>query len=263
MGVIDGKNAAVGSESTVWGWKITHSGNLVPIVASNTSGGALRDAGNKDWVGYYDLFNHTPANFPGDSVAGTFSLDGTHGYAGTARIAKIEWEWDLEQGGYIQSRVSFGANGTLTSGPAAASDDTVPAIYPVQGLMVKLHGVQQGHCHYMRLIIERNCRRYCDAEADGQFLRTEGDRIDAIAMWGVYEDNPAAHPVVGNLAVVAMYVDDTTYWELTWMRIEQVEQVLDRENKRPVGAVVTASFTAHNGTSVGTIKNPAGATKWP
>lgn len=263
MGVIDGKLAAVNGERTIWGWKVKHQGNLVPIVASGGGAGAIRDDGNKDWLGFYDLYNHTPANFPGDSVTFTGSADGVFGCTGTSRIMKTDWEWDLEEGGYIHSRVSFGANGALTSGAAVASDATVPTIYPVKGLKVELHGNQVANAHYMRLIIQRNCRRYCTAEANGQYLRTEGDRVDAVAMWGVYENNPGVHPAVGTLQVVRMYVDATTYWEVTWMRIEDVDVVLDRESKKPVGAIITASFTAHNGTTAGTIKNPAGSTVWP
>jgi len=268
MGIIYGKDAAIsvaGSvEPTVNGWEIEYDGNLVPYVASNTQGGTGRNMGNIDWKGWYRQYGHTPLVFPGDSFAGVFSEDGTNGAAGTARCASTDWEWNLDRGGYIVSRTRFGANGVLTPGAAAAADSATPQPNNVKGLYVALDGVQQDNVHRMRLYIGQKLRRYVVAESDGQWKRTASD-LDAQGMWQVFEDDPANFPTLHARHVVRFYVTSTTYWELTWMRIESVKPFgVDRNDTRnPIGATIMASFTGFNGTTAGTIKNPASSTKWP
>lgn len=268
MGVIYGKDAAVSAdgsvEPTINGWQIDYQGNLVPYVASNTQGGTGRNAGNIDWTGWYRQYGHTPLVIPGDSFDGIFSVDGTNGALGTARCLSTDWQWDLEQGGYIISRTTFGANGVLSLGAAAAADSATPTPSNVKGLYVALDGTQQANVDRMQLSMQRQCRRYCSAECDGQFYRTSGD-LDVVGRWRVLEDDPAEFPTIQARHVVRFYVTSSTYWEMTWMRIESVEPFgVDRQNKRdPVGAVITATFTGFDGTSAGTIKNPGGFTKWP
>lgn len=202
--------------------------------------------------------------FPGDSFAGIFSIDGTNGVSGTARCESTVWTWDLEAGGYIVAQTSFGANGVLTPGAAAVTDSSTPQPSLVKGLYVALDGVQQSNVRRMRLLARRKLRRYCVAENDGQYKRTSSD-LDMVGMWQVLEDNPANWPTIQARHIVRFMVTSSTYWEMTWMRIESVEPFgVDRyDTENPVGATITASFTGFNGTTAGTIKNPAGTTKWP
>lgn len=268
MGIIYGKDAAIsvgGSvEPTVHGWEIRYSGNLSPYVASNTQGGTGRDGGNIDWVGWYKQYGTTPLVFPGDSFAGIFSTDGTLGVSGTARCESTSWSWDLEAGNYIVARTTFGANGVLALAGGVAVDSATPQPSLVKGLYVALDGVQQDNVRRMQLSARRPLRRYCVAESDGQFKRTSAD-LDMVGRWQVLEDDPSNFPTIQARHVVRFYVSSTTYWEMTWMRIENVEPFgVDREDTRnPIGATITASFTGFNGTTAGTIKNPATSTVWP
>jgi len=81
----------------------------------------------------------------------------------------------------------------------------------------------------------------------------------------VFEDDPSNYPTIQAMHAVRFYVSSTTYWEITWMRIESVEPFgVDRTDTRnPIGATITASFTGFSGTQSGTVKNPAGSTVWP
>jgi hypothetical protein len=270
MGVIDGKNAAVNGQKTVFGWKITYDGNEADYVASNTEGGVGRVTGNRDWVGYFDSYGQTatpyaPTVFPGDS----FSFDGTtetsKGATGTARCTRLVATWDTRVGRYITYRTFFGANGALTIGVATATDTTEPSPQHVKGLSVDLGAVQEDEVNFMRLVFTSGSRRYCTAECNGQYKRTAGDRMDVEAVWRVYEDTPANLPTIDSRHVAKFYVTAAQYWQITWLQIDQVDDLgVDRENKNePVFAQITGRFTSHDGTSTGSIVDPAAATKWP
>lgn len=265
MGIYDGELAAVTGEPTIFAWHVDHKGNLSPYTASNTDGGVGRDAGNNDWTGWYQAYVHTPAVFPGDSFTFEGSIDGTNGVSGTARCTDITWEWDLRKGDYIVSRVGFAAAGALTLGAVAVTDAAEPDPTWVGSLPFHLNGVQQGHVNFMRLMIRKNCKRYCDAEAAGHYLWTPGDKIDVTGMWRVYEDDPAAFPAVDSRHVARFYVSATTYWQITWLMIDEVDEIgVDRkQDNEPVGAVITGKFTANDGTTAGSIVNPDTTTKWP
>ena len=269
MSIIYGKSLAVkvGStvESTVDGWEIDHQGNLVPYVSGNTDGGTGREGGNKDWTGLYRKYGAIPEAFPGDSFAGIFSTEGTLGYYGTARCLRVVWDWDVDAGGYIESRVSFGANGVLTRGAAVAVDASFPAPVNVKGLSLKLDGTQQTNVRRMRMVAQIKPRKYCVAESDGQYFRTDGE-LDMLAMWQVLEDDPTAFPELHATHVVQIMTASTpTYWTITWMRIEAVEPfgVDRRKTDVPVGATIIASFDCSSSTSLGSVVSPAGVTKWP
>lgn len=268
LGIVYGKDAAISvdgaAEPTVDGWLINYTGNLVPYVASNTQGGTGRKCGNIDWEGWYRQYGTTPLAFPGQSFAGIFSTDGTLGVSGTARCESTDWYWDLDAGGYIIARTTFGANGALSLAGGVAVDSATPNPSCVKGLYVALDGVQQDNVHKMRLRASRDLRRYVTAENDGQYMRTSGD-LDMVGQWQVFEDDPSNYPTIQAMHAVRFYVSSTTYWEITWMRIESVEPFgVDRTDTRnPIGATITASFTGFSGTQAGTVKNPAGSTVWP
>jgi hypothetical protein len=269
MGVDGGKLMAVDGEKTVYGWKIKYDGNLADYVASNTQGGAGRKSGNKDWIGYYDMYSdqdtpYAAIRFPGDSFTLKATTTTAKGFEGTARCTRLVCTWDVENGRYIHYRVYFGANGALTVGATAATDVTTPCPQNAKGMYVALDDTQEDQCHYMRLDMRQNCKRYCSAEANGQYLRTAGDRMDVEGVWRVYEDTPANLPVMHAMHVVKFYVDGSNTWAITWMRIDGIEAGIDRENDRvPTTTEITARFNAHNGTTIGSIVNPASATKWP
>lgn len=269
MGIIYGKDAAVkiGSnvESTVDGWMIEYDGNLSPYVASNTQGGTGREGGNKDWTGWYRRLGAIPLVFAGDSFTGIWSVDGTNGVTGIARCERIQWGWDTEAGDYIDARIEFGANGSLVLGAAAAADSATPNPTNVKGLSIWLDGVKQSEVYRMRLIAQRKLRRYCTAECDGQFHRISSD-LDMIAMWQVYEDDPAQFPVIHASHQVEIMASDTpTYWTIQWMRIESVRPFgVDRRNtEKPIGATIIATFDAFSSTMAGSVVAPDGTTKWP
>jgi hypothetical protein len=272
MAVIDGKSMAVDGQKTIFGWQIDYDGNEAEYVASNTGGGVARKGGNRDWTGWYDAYGDTatpwaPTTFPGDSFTFTGTTETAKGATGTARCTRLVMLADLRPGGYVTYRVFFGANGALTIGAAAATDTTEPSPQHVAGLYCSLGGVQQSNVNFMQLMLTRGCRRYVSAECDGQYKRTEGDRMDVEGRWRVYEDTPANLPIVGQeyAAKFAVTPAMAQYWEINWLVIDEVRDLGVNRNKtdEPVYAEIVGRFVAENGTSAGSIVNPAGATKFP
>lgn len=251
-------------EETVDGWWIDHLSEIPEAAASNTQGGIDRVEGNIDWEGRYRLFGHSPIAFPGDDVVliGTPETTGSKAVSGNARIEKIEITADIANGRYLESLVHFGANGVLSYSQAAAADSSSPAPLSSKGLTVQLDGVDQARCNYWKLAIACKKHRYADSGTAGQYYRADGD-IDAQLVWRINTDDSGDFPIINARHVVRCEVTASTYWELTWMRIESVRPEIDRRTNTLAGATITAAFTGFSGTMAGTIKNPATATKWP
>jgi len=264
--VIYGKNLAVEGEATTEAFEIHHTGEQPFLGAGNTNGGVEREEGNLNWWGSYRLRGHTPARFPNDSFTflGAPVNTGDKAVSGTARCSEIRIEWDIRGGEFIRSEVLFRANGALSFGQTAPTDTSIPGSLISKGLYVKLDSATQAHVDFMRLVIRAAVSPYCDSTTNGQIQHKEGD-VDAEAIWKISSDDSNDFPTVNQDYVAAFYVTVSTYWELTWMRIAGIVpwKVDRRQREVPVQYLAHARFTCTNGTTLGTIKNPAGATKWP
>lgn len=262
MGVETALSMAIDGETTARVATINNTRELTPYVGSGSSAGTGRKCGVKDWRGTGMAYGHTPGVFPGDSFTLTYSFDGTNGYTGSAYCEQIDVIIDVEKGRYIENAVHCSRNGALTSGAAAATDSSVPDPPCPESLSVKLDSTAQDDVRFMQLMIRCPGKKYVSSDTAGGRQRKRG-AIDARLTYRVYNILPSALPVPGTNYLVNVMVTATLSWELKWMRCESVEHMADHESDEPVSAEVVMSFNNSDGTSLGWIKNPAEATKWP
>ena len=98
-------------------WSVTDSTELLPYVSSDTDGNTKREKGNSDWKGTVELYLNdgaVPSITKGDSYAWIFNLDSSNKLSGTARVAEIAYECNVESGELMGVTVSVEANGALT-----------------------------------------------------------------------------------------------------------------------------------------------------
>lgn len=265
MGVISGISAAVSGASgiTMREWRIREIQRGPKWVASISQAGVSAACGAKDWRGYFLGYGHTPVVFPGETFTFLGSVDGTLGVTGPAICDRIVITWDIEAGKVIEYRVDFSANGTLSKGAAAATDSGTPVVVCSTSMYVKIDAQNQTDIRYMRLVITAANRPYNSSDTAGQVKRNSGN-INAECLYRLYQDSPANLPALAMPKVLRFYVTATTYWELTWMRLEEIEDYgVNLEEAENVGATIKGAFVAYNGTGAGTIINPATTTKWP
>lgn len=274
MSVISGKSGAVDGAGTVRDWSVSSSADIQAYIASNTSGGTGRLAGNKDWSGSYKAYGHTPANLPGASFTFTGSVDGTNGVTGTARVDSVDIECDIEGGGIISHTVNFSSNGALTLGSAAATDATVAIPPSAIGCDVQLGTVASSpswtpvtDVRSWTLTLTADNQSYVSSDTAGETKRNEGN-LDATVSYSVYEGDPSGLPAVNSIAAIRLYTSASAYWELLWVMFGEASDIqTDIEGGSLVGATLNASMnavaTVGETDTVGTIKTPAEATIWP
>lgn len=276
MSVIKGFGGAVDGVDTVRNWKIASSQDLQRYVASNTKGGSARLAGNGDWNGTYDSYGFLPDKMPGDSFTFGGSLDGTNGVTGEAMVKEVVIVVDVEAGTIISHVATFESNGALTLGAVAATDVTVPSPPSSIGCKLELSEVlatpsfsEVNDVRTMTLTITRSNAPYVSSSTAGGTKRVAGN-WDFTFNYTVYEGDPANLIAAGAIKHVKMFVTNTLFWELKWVRYADVSDVeCDIEGEGLVGA--TQNTSMHGYTDVATtptegyIKTPATspATIWP
>jgi hypothetical protein len=263
---VSGLSSVVNNASQARAWRIMMNELAAEYVASGMQKGMGRIAGVKRWRGVYVAYGGTPAVFPSESFTFTGNTQGSVGYTGTAVCDRIRIEWDptAEPPVPIRQMVFFRSAGALTPGAAAATDATTPSREAATSLRVDLGGVQQTHVHKAQLdIFAKHMKRYADTSTSFWEYWTEG-AIDAEAWWDITEDDPASVPVWQLEHTFKIYVTAGTFWEIQWMRITGHPRFeVDHEGNKPAGGRVQAQWNSDNGTSTGTIKDPATTVKWP
>ncbi|MHC4178263.1 MAG: hypothetical protein ACYSWU_12200 [Planctomycetota bacterium] len=281
MGVVGGCDAAidVGSVAVlVPEWRVNYTGKLRPYTASGLSAGmAVTQTAVKDFTGFYRAFGHTPTIFPGDIFQLKASIDASVGVASAASgciCDSIIVRGSVEQGGPIEQIVRFSGNGALTYGVAVAVDSGTPDPGDATDMRVSIGttvgdvDVDETDCR--DVVMEISCRNkpYSSSATPGVVKRTRG-ALNARVMWRRYEDTPSDfgsnQAGMEDNDIVNVWVTSTTYWELTNMQIAELPDFYaQHETEENVGITLMAVLDASKaGTAVGTIKNPAAATKWP
>uniref|UniRef100_A0A6M3K8M7 Uncharacterized protein n=2 Tax=viral metagenome TaxID=1070528 RepID=A0A6M3K8M7_9ZZZZ len=262
--VISGINCEVDGVSSMSGWKIRMLNMPPEFATSDAPGGMGRAAGNFDWRGVYRAYGHTPLHWPGDSIAFKGDTDASYGVSATGIVDRMTITCPIEPGGLIDTVVEFSNNDAagLVNGAAAATAGATPAIFSAVTRKIAWSGTDVSARNWRLVLTARN-RPYVDTDTDGWVMRTPGN-MDGQFEYSVYDNAAANLPARGSIAVAQFYVTASTYWELTWGIIERVDDWGgDHEGAENVFGNVFGFWTAQSGTSIGTIKNPAGATKWP
>lgn len=270
--VIRGKDLAIDGESTTDYFEINTRRELVPLVAGNTVGGVMRSDGNDRWWGFYELYakaTSQTARWVNDSFTfkGAPVQSGSKGVSGTAKINSIKLIWDVRNCRYLKTQVGFVCHGALSLGETAPTDTSQPNPATVKGMYPTFGGTsyQNYHVEYMELMFSAKDQHWyvtADAADAGQVLHTDGD-VDCHGEFRMLTDDSSDFPTLGAIDVASFYVTDSTYWEITWMRVAGIEPwITDRRKPSQVAATVKLDFSGFTGTQAGTIIDPAGATKW-
>lgn len=265
MGVISGINCTVADVSSLARWKIS-SRNMTPEFAtSDAPGGMGRAAGNEDWRGVYKAYGYSPlaTHYPGETFDFKGNVDENYGVSAASIVDRVTITAPIEPGGLITTLVEFSNNDAAGLVPAAAagSAGTDPAIYSSITRKVSFSG--DISVRNWRLVLTCRNRPYVDTDTAGRVRRNRGN-IDASFEFGVYQDDMSALPDRGSIAIAQFYVTDALYWELTWGIIQEIpDWGADHEGAENVAGTVRGALTLQDGTSIGTIKVPGGATMWP
>lgn len=261
-----GVNMAVNGENTLRQWRIVDRSELRPYAASNTKSGYGRACGIVDWEGVYLGYGIMPAVFPGDTFTFTGSIDGSHGYTGTAYCNRVEIVVDIENGNYVEYAVGFACNGLLTpSKSLVASDVTIPDPPCPEGLTVKLDDDDQTHVRFMRLILENKGVPYVDSDTAGRRQRTRGV-FDAKLQYSQYFEDPTVELAAKDIDYnVKVGVATGLAWDIDFMRVESIQPIVDLSKDENVGVVIEMAFNASDGTDMGSVKTPEDTPveKWP
>lgn len=267
MAVISGVNlgiqAGAAVESAVSEWKIFDRDMPPRYAASNTKDGWARDGGNTDWRGFLTGYGHTPLLFPADTFSLIGSVDGTNGVTGSAICDRVIITADILRGQKVAYRVDFSADGALSYGAAAADDTSNVTAVTSVGRTVWLDGTPEDQVAFWRLIFTADNLPYNHSGTAGDTERTPGP-IDVAWFYQRFIGNPSELPTKGTFPVMRFYVTASSYWELTWGRIDGIEPFGARkETPENVGATIRGTWSGYVGTSEGTIKDPADSTRWP
>ncbi len=264
MAILHGKLGLVNGQSTVAEWQTEYWGEPPPWITSQTESGEAHACGPYDWRGWFRAYGHTPGLFPGEAIIFAGNLGNGSGVSGAGIVDEIDITCDIERAIPLQYFVRFSRNGTLTRGSAPGTDGTAPAIFCPTSLMVKLNGGQQTDTRYWRLVLRCANKKYITSEnVDAGYKRIAGV-INGQFLYRVYMSNPSVLPTEGDNYLGAFYVTASSYWSVSWCKIVKIEDVgAGGEREGLVGADVSGVFNAHDGTAIGAIITPAGATKWP
>jgi hypothetical protein len=265
MGVTSGVTGAVNGYSTVRKWMIEDTIEESELLTlSNTSAGQVSEGGVTDWKGYFIGKGHTPGVFPGDALSFSGDIGNGTGKSGTAICEVLDITGDVERNHAIEYNVRFSGNGVLASHTTPVTDSTACAFYLPTSLAVYFGSTKLTDTRYWRLILKNATRPYVSSETAAGRKRNRGAMTGGFIVKS-YFDDPTTLPTVGSYYTTKFYVTDTTFWQVGYCRVMKVEDLgADHDSEENVGVTISGVFSAwNNGTALGSIIDPAVATKWP
>lgn len=263
MGVESGIVSIVDGVCSMAGWKTIEYNRAPNFSSSDIPGGTGGAAGNNDWRGMYRQYGHTPVHFPGDSIDFAGLVDSSNGVEGTGIIDRITMVCNVEAGNELDSIVEFSGNDNtgLTAGTPAAARGATPTMYSAIGRKVVWDSADV-NIRWWRLVLSAANRPYVDTSTLGNVMRRPGN-IKGQFEYAVYENDRTNLPNRGAIARVDFYCESDKFWRLDWGLVTQVPDYGgDHEGALNVEAKVRGMWTAQDGTSKGSITNPAGTIKW-
>lgn len=275
MGVLSGIAGAVDGIGTIRTWSVETSAAIQRMIASNTKGGPIRLAGNKDWSGNYAAYGHTPLKMPGDIFTFHGSLEGAKGIEGSAIVEAAEIVIDIEGGLPIAHTVDFAAMGALDlAAEKAVSDSLDPAVFPAIGRKVQIGTVVADpdysdipNVRTITLRFSAENPSYVSSGTAGHLKRLKGN-VDAGLSVSVYEGDAAALIAPNTLKAVKIFVTSTLFWELRWILFGEASGIeIDREGGALIGATLNGEFNGFTEIAEvmteGYIKKPGAVGWWP
>lgn len=286
MSVVSGKDGAVDAIDSVGRWNISSSADMPAIIASNTKGGPVRLAGNKDWTGLYKAFGHTPLKFPGDIFTFTGKMDVKSGgpdtvigVQGSCMVRQAVIVVDVEAALAISHEVSFEADAALTylDNITLFSDVTIPAPFTSISMKVEVSDPlatpvfgDVSDIRVVTLTLTRNNPSYVSSDTAGQTRRSVGN-FDVELAYSAYQADPTKYIQPNTIKHVRVHTEiPAKFWDLKWMRFGEITDAqVDNESGDHIGATQNckmhgfAEVPAGGAVVEGAIITPGVVTIWP
>lgn len=273
MSTISGALGAVNGVHTVQNWSIDSEADLQSYVASNTKGGTGRMNGNKRWRGTYKALGHTPVQLPGAAITFTGTIDNVKGATGAAIVEQCEITINIESGEIINYTTTFGSDGALSLGNAAATDTVVPNPPSSIGCKVELGTVaaspvftELADVRTITITLTSAPSTYVSSGTAGIERRYKGP-YDVQLSIAVYCDDFSTVPQENTINQVRCYVDGTTYWDFKWIRWSGISGMLvDPSTHAVIGCTVNGAMNGYTNVAAtptaGYVKAPSTTAWW-
>jgi hypothetical protein len=266
MALLTGIAGAVNGVSGIGSWDISYKNEVTTYANSSTKGANTRLAGNFDWSGSYKSEYRALVGIPvkpGDVFTFAGSIDGTRGATGSAMVSSVEVRWDVEGNKPIDYTVKFDSCGALVLGAAVGVDSGFTLPVPAGSCIVKLDAIELTDVRTITLTLTRKNEVYSSSTTAGIRKRIKG-LFDATCSISVYCDGFATLPTPGTVHQVKLYVDATTFFDITWMMTTDLSGIgADPETGKIVAATINMGYCSVKAGVAGAVKDPLVAVLYP
>ena len=280
-----GRWGAVNGVSTVRNWSINDSHNAVPAVASNTGFGTTRSVGAQDWEGSFEVYGVTPPMYPGDlfTFIGYMGPDNNISgvgprYSGDARLSQFALNMNWAGAEVISLTCEFGGHLALTplsSGGAAITDATAPALTPISGGSYVEYSTDGSTWHTWESLLQATwswtnaLQSYVNSSTfvDGKLWTGRAAGVNDWSLQLVEQNTNRSRFDKGAELWIRLHLDSsgTNFWELKTGVVGQFTGIqVDRESGKIIQQTANVDMNSNlrSDGSLGYIKNPAGDVVW-
>lgn len=254
MSIISGISGAVNGISTCAEWSITPGKQLVESSASNTAGAKNQTVGNEDWKGRMRCYGKEPPVYPGASLS-FVGQTGAGSYAGSALVASCRGNFPISSGGPISWDIDFEGISAITRGVTAVTDATSPAIFTAAACKVQRAGTDVPGVQSFTLELTCKLPTYVNAQvikrvAGGLGCSFSVDQVEA---------DPAAQIAAGDIAIYKLFVDASTFYQISYGVLGEPDQNVPIESGEIVAYRLPFKFSLYSTTTRGGVLKPGGA----
>ena len=272
MSIRTGKDGSVDGISCLTQWQVSRTAALTKYAASCTDRGTGATSGNINESGSLSGLGGNPPITPGVPFAFVGIADQTpsefRSYGGTVLPLSLSINCDKEGGGNINWSSNFGVQGELTPGTAAAAaiDPSEYNVHPgasdvADASTLDTDGTDEVPIAGFRkwsLSISVPEKTYVQ---NGLVYRQAGNLECSVSIDVYSEDLRNALTDPNTLRILKLFVDDTDFWNLEWVRWSDASNfVVNRGTQDLMGYTLNAMWTSVSDQSaLGHITRPGGA----
>lgn len=260
--------AASGSSefASMFDWQLSMTNAVQTVVASNTSFYELKIPGNTDWTGSVGFYGALPPVFPGDTLTLKMYVDESANacWSGDAMCLGFTLDADIEGGGVLTGRMTFGGNGAIAPTTGTDSDSSAPPKMSCVGLGASWAG---SNIALRRWSLNYTCdaKTYVDGASAGVVKRVAGN-FKLAGSFEMYEGTPASVLNEGDTDELLLYTTNGQspsdyYWRLKYVTLLSAAQAASRQSADVVGVQYPFEFSGYKvGSSTKGVLSYVGAT---